>query len=169
MAFDRQAYSSDPASSITAKQAEAEQRTLESITNDLLMPNHIVELIEQGGKKRRVRKVSVRNYTLEELKQLSTGSLVWRGTSIECWRWKITSVKTWKKAENAHRIEIGLKYGLYETDHMRDFEDCQRFLWKVIGEKFEVTSYNGAWPTHIELTTESPMRFKLWRKIGERI
>ncbi len=46
--------------------------------------------------------------TLEEAKQLYIGQTI---IDFNNKKWKITSIKTWKR--NPNRIEIGLKYGLY--------------------------------------------------------
>jgi len=35
-------------------------------------------------------------------------------------RWKVTSVKTWKSKRNAHRVCVGLKYGLYTHDYLTE-------------------------------------------------
>lgn len=45
---------------------------------------------------------------------------------------KVTSVKTWKRSPD--RVEIGLKYGMYEFATFNLAEAMERFLVRVEGE-----------------------------------
>jgi len=60
--------------------------------------------------------------TLDEAKRLK-----YREVLVDKYgkRWYVTAVKTWKRADNAHRIKVSLKHGLYVYDSIteRDFYD----------------------------------------------
>lgn len=53
--------------------------------------------------------------TLEEAKTLSINQIVF---DMYNKKWKIISIKTWKR--NSNRIEIGLKYGLYTFEKLNE-------------------------------------------------
>ena len=60
--------------------------------------------------------------TLEKAKNLTVGTILVQPDKNNydgsLRRWKVTSVKTWKSKRNAHRVEIGLKHGLYSYDRI---------------------------------------------------
>lgn len=66
--------------------------------------------------------------TLEQAKSLKSGTTIYvtmfkRGKPISAARFKITSIKTWKRTPE--RVEIRWKHGLYEfgTFNQNDLED----------------------------------------------
>jgi hypothetical protein len=61
--------------------------------------------------------------TLAQAKKLKPGDVLIDNYGK---RWKVTGqVKLWKKPENAHRIRVPLKHGLYNFDALteRDFHN----------------------------------------------
>ena len=56
--------------------------------------------------------------TLAEARSLKPGDIL---IDKHGKRWKVTGqVKTWKKPENAHRIRVPLKHGLYTYDALTE-------------------------------------------------
>jgi hypothetical protein len=71
--------------------------------------------------------------TLDEARKLKPGDVLIDRNGK---RWKVNGrVKLWKKPENAHRIYIPLKHGLYRYDNLdeHDFRDgvCNEVVKEV--------------------------------------
>ena len=58
--------------------------------------------------------------SLTQAKELSTGNYLYtlHSSPARVIRWKVTSVKTWKRDSN--RVEIGLRHGLYTHDKISE-------------------------------------------------
>lgn len=74
--------------------------------------------------------VSVRYLTLDEVKQLpSNGHADIIANDGTLRRVKVTSVKTWKR--DSSRVEIGVKYGMYEYASFTGPEAITRFVRRM--------------------------------------
>lgn len=60
--------------------------------------------------------------TLEQAKQLKTGQIIYhttnRNSDKTAQRWKVTSVKTWKR--DSSKVCVGLKHGLKSFDTLTE-------------------------------------------------
>ncbi|HEX6825900.1 MAG TPA: hypothetical protein VF077_06220 [Nitrospiraceae bacterium] len=126
---------------IAQERADKELRVARGVANDLTMESERVMLWHGTNtfKKGEPLRTVMRRYTVEEAKELRRGDWVWipyqrfsDGLIVK--QWKVTSVKTWKKAVNAGRVEVGLKYGLYEYHKLEARQDGTIEAYREVGK-----------------------------------